>query len=203
MTKIKLCGLSRPCDIEWANELLPEYIGFVFWEKSKRYISFDKAKILKGNLSDSIKAVGVFVNEDVNTVAKLLNDRIIDIAQLHGNEDEEYIKSLRALTDKKIIQAFRIKSKEDAAKAERSSANLILLDAGMGDGRAFDHELVKEIKRDFFLAGGLESDNVSEAVNAIRPFAVDVSSGIETDGYKDKNKMTQFVSAVRNTSKER
>lgn len=197
MTRIKLCGLSRPCDIEWANELLPEYIGFVFWEKSKRKVSRDEAQKLKKILSPKISAVGVFVDEDVKTVAGLLNDNIIDIAQLHGNEDEEYIKSLRGLTDKKIIKAFRVKDPEDVKKAISSTADHILLDAGMGEGKAFDHDLLKGIKRDYFLAGGLSHLNISEAVNEYHPFAVDVSSGIETDGVKDREKMESFVSAVR------
>jgi phosphoribosylanthranilate isomerase len=200
MTKIKLCGLSRPCDIEWANELLPEYIGFVFWEKSKRKVSLETASELKKNLSEKIKAVGVFVDEDAETVASLLNDDIIDIAQLHGNEDEEYIKKLRSLTDKEIIKAFKIKEPEDVTKAVSSSADHILLDAGMGEGKTFDHSLLKEIKRDYFLAGGLDHINITEAVNEYHPFAVDVSSGIETDGVKDREKMTAFVSAVRRKS---
>ncbi len=200
MTKIKLCGLSRPCDIEWANELLPEYIGFVFWEKSKRKVSRETAAGLKKNLSKKIKIVGVFVDEDAETVASLLNDDIIDIAQLHGTEDEEYIKKLRGLTDKEIIKAFKINEPEDIKKAVSSSADHILLDAGMGEGKTFDHSLLKEIKRDYFLAGGLDHLNITEAVNEYNPFAVDVSSGIETDGVKDKEKMTAFVSAVRRKS---
>ncbi len=200
MTKIKLCGLYRPCDIEWANELLPEYIGFVFWDKSKRKVSRDEAQKLKKILSPKISAVGVFVDEDVKTVAGLLNDNIIDIAQLHGSEDEEYIKSLRGLTDKKIIKAFRIKDPEDVKKAILSNADHILLDAGMGEGKAFDHDILKGIKRDYFLAGGLSHLNISEAVNEYHPFAVDVSSGIETDGVKDREKMTAFVDAVRRIS---
>ncbi len=200
MTKIKLCGLSRPCDIEWANELLPEYIGFVFWEKSKRKVSRETASGLKKNLSEKIKAVGVFVDEDAETVASLLNDDIIDIAQLHGNEDEEYIKKLRSLTDKEIIKAFKIKEPEDITNAVSSSADHILLDAGMGEGKTFNHSLLKEIKRDYFLAGGLDHINITEAVNEYHPFAVDVSSGIETDGVKDREKMTAFVSAVRRKS---
>ncbi len=200
MTKIKLCGLSRPCDIEWANELLPEYIGFVFWEKSKRKVSRDEAQKLKKILSPKISAVGVFVDENVKTVADLLNDNIIDIAQLHGNEDEEYIKTLRSLTDKEIIKAFRVKDTEDLKKAISSTADHILLDAGMGEGKTFDHGLLKGMERDYFLAGGLSHLNISEAVNEYHPFAVDVSSGIETDEVKDKEKMTAFVDAVRRIS---
>ena len=197
MTKIKLCGLSRPCDIEAANELNPDYIGFVFASKSKRYVTYEKATELKRLLSLNIQAVGVFVNEHPQNVAKLLQNGIIDIAQLHGDEDEEYITQLRLLTDKPLIKAFRIETENDIKNAKQSTANYILLDSGAGTGRVFDWGLVKSIRRPYFLAGGLEPVNAVNAVKALHPFAVDVSSGIETNGVKDKIKMAEFVSAVR------
>lgn len=197
MSKIKLCGLSRKCDIEWANELHPEYIGFVFWSKSKRNVPPEKAKELKDLLSPDIKAVGVFVDEPIENVAELLNDNIIDIAQLHGGEDEEYIKKLRMLSGKPIIKAFLLKSEIDAERAEKSTADYILVDSGTGTGKSFDWELLKNISRPYFLAGGLCSENISQAITALDPYAVDVSSGIETNGCKDKNKMAAFVAAVR------
>lgn len=197
MTKIKLCGLSRPCDIEAVNELKPDYIGFVFAKKSKRYVTPEKAMELKNMLNPSIEAAGVFVNEDVNTVAKLLNDGVIDIAQLHGDEDEDYIARLRSLTDKKIFRAFRIKCEEDARLVDECTADQVLLDSGAGTGMVFDWNLIEGIKRPFFLAGGLDPYNVKDAVKTVSPYGVDVSSGIETDGLKDKAKMTAFVDAVR------
>lgn len=197
MSKIKLCGLSRKCDIEWANALKPEYIGFVFWSKSKRNVPPEKAKELKDLLSPDIKAVGVFVDEPIENVAELLNDNIIDIAQLHGGEDEEYIKNLRTLSDKPIIKAFLLKSENDAERAEKSTADYILVDSGTGTGKSFDWELLKNISRPYFLAGGLCCENISQAITALDPYAVDVSSGIETNGCKDKNKMAAFVAAVR------
>ena len=117
MTKIKLCGLSRPCDIEWANALMPDYIGFVFAQKSKRYVSPERAKALREGLDSNIRAVGVFVNEAPEVVADLLNSGVIDLAQLHGGEDEEYIKALRGLTDKPLIKAFRVDGYADLEKA--------------------------------------------------------------------------------------
>ena len=197
MTRIKLCGLSRQCDIEWANELKPDYIGFIFWSKSKRNVSPEKAKELKALLSPDIKAVGVFVNEPVENVAELLSNNIIDAAQLHGSEDEKYIAKLRTLSDKPIIKAFLLKSKDDAERAEKSTADHILLDSGMGAGKSFDWNLLQNIRRPYFLAGGLYPENVADAIDKLSPFAVDVSSGIETDNFKDKNKMTAFVKAVR------
>ena len=113
MTKIKFCGLSRPCDIEAANELKSDYIGFVFAPKSKRYVTPQKAMELRRLLHPGILAVGVFVNERPETIAKLLGDGVIDIAQLHGSEDADYITRLRQLTDRPVIQAFSIKTEED------------------------------------------------------------------------------------------
>lgn len=197
MTKIKLCGLSRPCDIQVVNELKPEYIGFVFAPKSKRYVTPEKAKALKQMLAPGIKAVGVFVNEEPETIADYLNNGVIDVAQLHGDEGNDYISQLRKRTDQPIIQAFRIRTASDIADAEQSSADYVLLDSGAGTGTVFDWGLLYNIKRPYFLAGGLESGNVGAAIRTLRPFAVDVSSGIETDGIKDQTKMAAFVAAVR------
>ena len=197
MTKIKFCGLIRVCDIEAANELKPEYAGFVFAPKSKRYVPPNRAAELKSLLADEIKAVGVFVNADLQYVAKLLNTGVIDIAQLHGSEDEVYIMHLRQLTDKPIIRAFRIKTAEDIAEVEKCTADHVLLDSGAGTGEVFDWKLIKHMKRPYFLAGGLSPDNVENAVEQLSPYAVDVSSGIETDGVKDKAKMAAFAAAVR------
>ena len=197
MTKIKLCGLSRPCDIEAANELRPEYIGFVFARKSKRAVSPDRAAELRQLLSPEIRAVGVFVKESPEQVADLLNRGVIDLAQLHGGEDETYIGSLRRLSDKPIIQAFRIETAEDIGKAELSAADFLLLDSGSGSGVTFDWNLVKNMRKPYFLAGGLSPENVGSAVARLHPFAVDVSSGIETEGLKDRAKMAAFIAAVR------
>lgn len=197
MTKIKLCGLSRPCDILTANELMPEYIGFVFAPKSKRYIDPQQAAQLKELLSPDIRAVGVFVDEAPDTVAALLNRGVIDIAQLHGGEDEAYIQRLRQLADQPIIKAFQIKTCHDLAEAEACTADHILLDSGAGTGNVFDWSVLQDVKRPYFLAGGLSPDNVGDAVRLLHPYAVDVSSGIETDGRKDEEKAAAFIAAVR------
>lgn len=198
MTKIKLCGLSRLCDIEAANELKPDYIGFVFAAKSKRYVTYEKAAELKRQLTPEIQSVGVFVNEHPQVIAKLLQNGIIDIAQLHGDENEEYITQLRLLTDKPIIKAVRIETAHDIKTANQSTADYILLDSGAGTGMVFDWDLINSsIGRPYFLAGGLDIDNVASVFQTLHPFAVDVSSGIETNGVKDKRKMAAFVAAVR------
>ena len=197
MTKIKLCGLTRPCDIEYVNELLPEYIGFVFAPKSRRYISPEKAEVLREHLDDRITPVGVFVDEKIEVIADLIKRKIIDIVQLHGNESEKYITDLRRVIDCPVIKAFRIESEADIVSANNSSADYVLLDSGGGTGKVFDHSLLKDIARPYFLAGGLTPENVETAVKQLKSFAVDVSSSLETDGFKDKIKMTAFVNAVR------
>lgn len=198
MTRIKLCGLTRPEDIAAANALQPEYVGFVFAPKSRRYVSREKAAELKAQLSPGIQTVGVFVNEAPETVAGLLNAGIIDIAQLHGQEDAAYIARLRGLTARPLWQAFRVTDAESLAKAEKSPADLVLLDSGAGGtGRAFDWALLKNFKRDYLLAGGLGPENAADAVERLHPYAVDVSSGIETAGKKDPEKMAAFVAAIR------
>ena len=201
MAKIKMCGLFHPCDIRAANEIKPEYIGFVFSPGSRRYVTYGQASELKALLEPDIRAVGVFVDENPKTVADLLDQGVIDIVQLHGRDDESYIKKLRTLTDCPVIQAFCVKNEYDAAQAQRSTADYILLDSGAGTGTIFDWKLIQDIQRPYFLAGGLSPDNVGEAVRYLYPYAVDVSSGIETDGRKDKIKMAAFAAAVRKEEK--
>ncbi len=197
MTKIKMCGLSRHCDIDYANEIMPEYIGFVFARKSKRYVSPEKAFELRQNLDKNIIPVGVFVDSDINFVAELVNKEIIDIVQLHGSEDDNYIESLRKLVSVPIIQAFTIGKPEDIQKAEKSPAEYILLDSGKGSGKMFNHSLIRDLKRPYFLAGGLTPENVREITQILKPYAVDASSSLETAGYKDVNKMRAFADALR------
>ena len=197
MSKMKLCGLSREQDIKAVNEIKPDYIGFVFAKKSKRYVSPERAAELKAMLSPGITAVGVFVNETVENVAQLLNNGTIDIAQLHGKEDNEYIAQLRGLSCKPIIQAFKIACEADLEPVEASKADYVLLDSGAGTGTVFDWSLIKNVKRPYFLAGGLSPENVAAAIAELDPYAVDVSSGIETDGLKDAAKMEAFAANVR------
>ena len=200
--KIKFCGLRREQDILYANELKPDYIGFVFAGTSKRYVDPETALLLRNKLADDIIPVGVFVDKPADTVADMVRRGIIDVVQLHGKEDEAYIAALRELTDAVIIQAFRIGSEEDAERAGKSSADYILLDSGQGTGSTFNWSLISGIRRDYFLAGGLNPGNVSEAVRRCNPFAVDVSSGIETDGFKDIEKMRAFTEAVKGGSND-
>lgn len=269
--QIKICGLRREEDIHIVNELKPEYIGFVFYEKSKRNVTEEQAERLRNMLSEDIIPVGVFVDADIEFVAGLLKKKIISIAQLHGHESEEYIKKLRRLLSlnsenddsfsdidltmkyqhsiagknsdyyapvngidedethveqvlvnenfqsesrritgektqiethvPKIIKAFLVKGEDDIAKAQQSPADYILFDQGLGSGETFDWDMAERLLKDFpkpyFLAGGLDQNNVREAIDRLKPYAVDISSRVETDGFKDREKIKAFIDAVR------
>lgn len=200
MSKIKICGLTRDCDIEYANLLCPDYIGFVFVPERRRYISPQKAGQLRAMLKPGISAVGVFVDEPISSLLQIVKESGIDMIQLHGQENEAYLADLRAVTDKPMIKAFRIDRAADLEKAMESSADYILLDNGIGGtGTAFDWSLLKEIGRPYFLAGGLHAGNMQGALASFQPYAVDVSSGVETDGYKDFAKMEQLITLVKDT----
>ena len=204
MTKIKICGLKREEDIEMAGCLKPDYCGFIVnYPKSRRSISPGRLKELTALLDRSaVKAVGVFVDEEPELIAELLNDGVIDIAQLHGKEDEDYIAAVQGMTDGPVIKAFTVRSREDIKKALQSSAEYILLDQGKGGGQAFDWKLLEEdtgLKgRKWFLAGGIDEGNVRAAIEAYHPYAVDLSSAVETDGYKDALKVKRIIDIVRN-----
>lgn len=197
MTKIKICGLRREQDIRYANELMPDYIGFVFLKGKRRYVTFEEAARLRSFLDPAIPAVGVFVNEPAENVIRLLQAGTIQIAQLHGQEDEAYIEELRRAGDHCIIRAFAVRSSEDIHRAFAFPADYPLLDNGKGTGETFDWSLFQEQEKPFFLAGGLSPENVKEAIECFHPYAVDVSSGVETDGFKDYEKMKAFMDAVR------
>lgn len=197
MTKIKICGLRRIEDIHYVNILKPDYAGFIFVPESKRHISFKDAASLLQRLSPGIVSVGVFTDEPPENIAKLLNDGIIKMAQLHGNEDGKYINFLKKLTNKPIIKAFEADSTKTISKACNSPADFIMFDSGGGTGKQFDHSLLYGLKRPFFLAGGLDPLNIKNILNLLHPFAVDVSSGVEKNGIKSFDKIKSFIETVR------
>ncbi|HBW36170.1 phosphoribosylanthranilate isomerase [Desulfosporosinus sp. BICA1-9] len=208
MRKIKICGLFRECDIDYVNEALPDFIGFVF-AKSRRQVSGVWAEAMRPKLKPEIIPVGVFVNESLSKVAQLLNDNIIEIAQLHGEENENYIQELKALTNKPIIKAVRVLSQQDIEGAQDTVADYLLLDNGAGGtGESFDWSLVSQEKnqnqnqnqkqKPFFLAGGLKAGNIKQAIAATSPYSVDLSSGVETAGLKDRAKILEIVRRMRN-----
>ena len=195
MVKVKFCGLKRPCDIAWVNELHPDYAGFVF-AGTKRRVSDETAAALRRELDPSIPAVGVFVDDELPHMASLVKKGVIQLIQLHGQEEDALVQQLQTELGVPVIKAFSIANQDDIKRALESRADYILLDQGKGGtGKAFDWSLLKEIDRPYFLAGGLTPQNAAQAAK-LRPYALDVSSGIETDGVKDRDKMTLFMTTL-------
>ena len=195
MVKVKFCGLKRPCDIALANELHPDYAGFVF-AGTKRRVSDETAAALRRELDPSIPAVGVFVDDELPHMASLVKKGVIQLIQLHGQEEDALVQQLQTELGVPVIKAFSIANQDDIKRALESRADYILLDQGKGGtGKAFDWSLLKEIDRPYFLAGGLTPQNAAQAAK-LRPYALDVSSGIETDGVKDRDKMTLFMTTL-------
>ena len=202
MTKIKICGLRRQEDVTYVNECLPDYAGFVF-AKSRRQVTKEQVRELKKNLHPAITAVGVFVNEPAANVAELLNEEVIQIAQLHGDEDEVYIQELRTRMQRgKLMKAIRVTKRQDITQAEMLPVDYLLYDAFSGNeyggtGKVFDWSLLSEVERPYFLAGGINIDNVEEAVRRWQPYAIDLSSAVETDGWKDREKIIAIVEKIK------
>lgn len=194
--KIKICGLFRDCDIDYVNEAKPDFVGFVF-AKSPRQVSKETAKKLKNKLSKEILSVGVFVNEDINNIVEIFNENIIDLIQLHGNEDDQYIRELKKVCNKKIIKAIKVKTGEDIIRWRNCQADWLMFDAGMGEGKTFDWNVLKNFIRPYFLAGGINESNIDEAIK-LNPYCIDISSGVETNKVKDKNKILNIVRRVKN-----
>ena len=199
MTKIKICGLFRPCDIDYVNAARPDWCGFIVnFPKSRRNRTPDQVRTLRERLDPAVVPVGVFVDRPAEEAAGLLNDGTISVAQLHGQEDEDYVAALRALAPgKEIWKAFQISSPADLQRAAAFPADRVLLDSGQGSGRAFDWSLLGDFPRPYLLAGGLTPGNLRDAIRALRPFGVDLSSGVETDGLKDFEKIQAAVAAAR------
>ena len=198
MVKIKICGLKRLEDIEIVNKYKPDYIGFVFAE-SKRKVSHNLASKLKDNLDSDIVSVGVFVNAAQDEILELYDNGIIDVAQLHGSESEDYIDELKVKTggELKIINAIEMSEEIDLGDYENSQADFLLLDSGKGSGKTFDWRLIsKDLKKEFFLAGGLDSSNINEAIKEFNPYAIDLSSSLETDGFKDETKIKEIMEVI-------
>jgi phosphoribosylanthranilate isomerase len=202
--KIKICGIKRPEDVSYVNLFQPDFAGFILASGYRRTVLIEDAKFFIAKMDKNIKKVGVFVNQPLDMVAEIAKYTGIDIIQLHGNEDNDYIDKLRTKTDKQIWNVFKVKDVEEIKKAEKSNADMILLDtyspdADGGTGKKVNLEIVSKanLSRDFILAGGLDSSNIEEAVKSVNPYAVDISSGVETDGIKDAGKIADIIKKIR------
>ena len=226
MTRIKICGLKRPEDVDYVNQYLPDYAGFVF-AGSKRKVTDEQAEELSRKLDERIIPVGVFVNEPAELIVSLVKKGIIRLVQLHGDEDEVYILKLKELLKEtenaiygseeiggkvseqnrketiKIIKAVRVQSRKQILEAVKLSCDYLLLDTWQKDvyggcGKQFDKALIpSELTMPYFLAGGLSAENIQKNIEICHPYAVDVSSAVETDGNKDRKKIQEFIERVR------
>lgn len=211
MTAIKICGLKTLRDVEVVNKYMPEYIGFVF-ANTKRFVTDAQAYEMKQALDKRIKAVGVFVDEPLEHVISLCNRGIIDVAQLHGSEDDKYIDELKSKTDVSVIKAIKVQSATQVLGSIPHNADLLLFDTYKkgelgGTGERFVLSVLEEAlklcqesgkpKVPHFIAGGLDVENVNEVLSKAKCFGVDVSTGVETEGVKDEEKIRQFIDNVR------
>ena len=215
--KVKMCGISKVETIPAVVEAKPDYMGLVF-APSKRQVTVDQAKTLVEELhkqytkrynngaeqsnNDEIKTVGVFVNETLDNLVSIATEANLDVVQLHGDEDEAFIQSLKERTNVEVWKAVQIRSAADAETWIDSSADMLLFDAYHkddrgGTGEVFDWSCLDEFERPFMLAGGIDSTNVARAIRTVRPYGIDISSGIETEGVKDDEKIKAFTNIVR------
>lgn len=215
--KVKMCGISKVETIPAIVDAKPDYMGLVF-APSKRQVTVDQAKILVEELhrgyakkygsdtehdkNGTIKTVGVFVNETVENLVTIANEANLDAVQLHGDEDETFIQSLKERTNVEVWKAIQIRTAADTEKWIDSSADMLLFDAYHkdergGTGEVFDWSSLDAFERPFMLAGGIDSTNVARAIRTVRPYGIDISSGIETNGVKDDEKITAFIKIVK------
>ncbi|MBP1584271.1 MAG: phosphoribosylanthranilate isomerase [Lachnospiraceae bacterium] len=200
--KIKICGLRTPGDANAVNEAMPDYVGFILTEGYKRTVSEETAKLLSKFIDPQIQRVGVFVNDDISRIKRFLYNGLIDIVQLHGDESEEYINELKG-GEGSIIKVFKIDDNFDLAKAESSSADMIMFDSGAGSGETFDWSKIKDCKRPFILAGGIGPGNIIPACEALKGsglYAVDMSSSVDKGGHKDEDLVIQAVNEAHSVN---
>lgn len=204
MTKIKICGMRRVDDILFVNKYRPDYTGFILSQGFKRTVDLDTFCELESCLDKDIKRVGVFVNEPLENIITHYADKL-DVIQLHGDENAEYITKLKESCDIEIWKAVRAQSSADIEKACALSVHKLLIDSFSaksygGTGKRVDLDIVKNanITKPFFLAGGLNADNVNESIAGVQPFGVDFSSSVETDGFKSEEKIAEIVAKIRN-----
>lgn len=199
--KIKICGIKNRNEIAIINRCQPDYMGFIF-ANSSRQVLREEAREMKKQLSKAILSVGVFVNASLEKIVEICEDKTIDLIQLHGDEGKDFIQALRMQVPQKIIKAVRVKDRETIVKAQMNQADYLLLDTYVehqygGSGKTFDYELIPEKMPDYFLAGGLNSTNVKDAISLCRPYCVDVNSGVESNGMKDEVKIREIIELIR------
>ncbi len=203
MVKVKICGICHEAEIGIMNELVPDYVGFVFVKKSRHFIAPEHAGYLRSKLRDGIKSVGVFANESLKSVALCVETAGLNMVQLHGDETGEYVAALREYIRCPIMKVYKISKPIDAEKAMYSTADYVMLDGGnSGDGKTFDWSLLGRARRKFFLSGGLNPENMQKALELEpQPYALNASSGLEANRMKDFRKVMKFILGVKSFKK--
>lgn len=201
MSKVKICGIMNLADVAIVNDTQPDYVGFVF-ASGRHYITLDQAATLKAKLSPRIQSVGVFVNADMESIQEASDRNIIDIVQLHGDEDESYLVKLKQRIQQPIIKAVRVQNQEQIIAAEQMPCDMLLLDSYQldaygGSGSSFDHTLIPTITKPYFLAGGLSIDTIEQVIRCYQPDVVDISSSVEIDAHKDATLVKAIIERVR------
>lgn len=204
--KIKICGLTSLEDIQIINEFMPDYAGFIFAKQSKRKTDEKQAEEMKSLLNPAITSAGVFVNANPNEIIHIAKTKIIDIIQLHGDEDNDFIKRIRQKTSLPVIKAFKADSFLNE-NIKSTIADFILIDSYNkdsfgGTGKTFDWGLIPETTKPYFLAGGLNSDNIKKAIETLHPYCLDLNSGVETNGKKDKQKISNIIQIIKGYKNE-
>lgn len=197
MTIVKFCGIRTEADVMAVNETRPDLVGMVFAPGRRRTIDVRTAVTLRGMIDPDIGTVGVFRDQPLEDVLSVSGSGAIDMIQLHGGESEDYVREIRERSGLRVIRAFTVRTREDVIGAAGTAADILMFDSGAGTGETFDWSILSDVPRPFILAGGLDPLNVCDAVTRLRPLGVDVSSGIETEGNKDRTKMRGFMVSVR------
>ena len=200
MTKVKICGICHEVEIGIMNELVPDFVGFVFVSKSRHFIAPEHAGLLRSKLRPGIRSVGVFANHSLKSVAMCVEVAGLDMVQLHGDETAEYVAALREYIRCPIMKVYKVAKPMDAEKALYSTADYVMLDGGnAGDGKTFDWSLLGNVRRKYFLSGGLTPENLNRAMIVTpQPYALNVSSGVEANKMKDYRKVMKFILGVKN-----
>lgn len=205
MSKIKICGMQTARDIDITNELMPDFVGFIMGEEEKfrRQIPPDKAYSFRERLNPLVKSVGVFVNEPIDFVADMCNNDIIDLVQLHGQEDDDYILRLSNIVPTPVIKAVHARTSQQIQQAQGLHCTYLLLDTAYkdkagGGGKSFNWDIIPQrLEKPFFLAGGINAHNIQQAIQSFAPYCIDLSSSVETDGFKDREKVKEVIEKVR------
>lgn len=197
MSKIKFCGIQTTTDLPCINQLAPDYIGMVFAKNSRRFVTIAEARQISQTLNPSIKKVGVFVNAPEELIRQIVAEKLIDLIQLHGQEDELTIQHYQTTFHLPVIKAFSVQTPQDVLAASQSTADYLLFDYQQaGSGQSFDWRLIQQVNRPYFLAGGIQQENLKAAL-AFKPYAIDLSSGIESNGIKNNQKMQTIMKMMR------